>query len=87
MPKWEFDVTFCFISWEGKKYDIKTFPTDRVLNQETIVCKYNAENVHKKLASESFLILINNPKQPLHGRNSFKNKYILRKKVNFIFEK
>ena len=32
-----------------------------------------AENVHQKLVP-GFLILVNNPKQPLHARNSFKNK-------------
>ena len=34
----------------------------------------HAENVHKKLAPDPFLILLNNPKEPLHARNSFKNK-------------
>ena len=28
----------------------------------------------QKLAPDPFLILLNNPKQPLHARNSFKNK-------------
>ena len=28
----------------------------------------------QKLVPEPFLILLNNPKQPLHARNSFKNK-------------
>ena len=31
-------------------------------------------NVHQKLAPDPFLILLNNLKQPLHARNSFKNK-------------
>ena len=30
--------------------------------------------MHQKLAPDPFLILLNNPKQPLHARNSFKNK-------------
>ena len=34
----------------------------------------HAKNVHQKLAPDPFLILLNNPKQPLHARNSFKNK-------------
>ena len=34
----------------------------------------HAKNVHQKLAPDPFLILLNNPKQPLHTRNSFKNK-------------
>ena len=32
------------------------------------------ENVHRKLVPDPFLILLNNPKQPLHARNLFKNK-------------
>ena len=34
----------------------------------------HAENVPQKLVSDPFLILVNNPKQPLHARNSFKIK-------------
>ena len=34
----------------------------------------HAENVHQKLVLGLFLILLNNPKQSLHARNSFKNK-------------
>ena len=34
----------------------------------------HAENAHQKLFPDPFLILINNPKQPLHARNYFKNK-------------
>ena len=30
--------------------------------------------MHQKLVPDPFLILVNNPKQPLHARNSFKNK-------------
>ena len=29
-------------------------------------------NVNKKLVPDPFLILVNNPKQPLRARNSFK---------------
>ena len=32
------------------------------------------ENVHQKLVPDSFLILVNRTKQPLHERNSFNNK-------------
>ena len=32
----------------------------------------------KKLVPDTFLILKNNPKQPLHARNYFKNKYFKR---------
>ena len=36
--------------------------------------KNHAENVHQKLLPDTFLILVNNSKQPLHPRNSFENK-------------
>ena len=29
--------------------------------------------MHQKLDADPFLILVNNPKQPLHARNSFRN--------------
>ena len=35
--------------------------------------KSHAENVHQKLVPYPFLILVNNLKQPLHVRYSFKN--------------
>ena len=53
--------------------DIETLSIDRGLNEEHFY-KNHAENVHRKLAPDPFLILLNNPKQPLHARNSFKNK-------------
>ena len=34
----------------------------------------HAENVHQMRVSDPFLILVNNPKQPLHARNPFQNK-------------
>ena len=36
--------------------------------------KIHAENVHQRLVPDPFLILLKNPKQPLHARNSFKNE-------------
>ena len=36
--------------------------------------KNYAENAHQKLAPDPFLILVNNPKHPLHARNCFENK-------------
>ena len=50
-----------------------------------------AENKHQKLVPDPFLILVNNPKQPLHARNYFKNKIFWKiiiknlKKVNLFF--
>ena len=34
--------------------------------------------MHQKLIPEPFLMLLNNPKQPLHARNSFINPYCIR---------
>ena len=58
---------------------------------ETISIDKNAENVYQKLVSDPFSILINNPKQPLHARNSFRKRYFERglskslEKLKFIF--
>ena len=38
----------------------------------------HAEDVHQKLAPDRFLILLNNPKQPLHAKNYLKKKDILK---------
>ena len=35
-----------------------------------------AENVLQKLVPDPVLILVNNPKQPLHARNYFKSKIL-----------
>ena len=42
----------------------------------TFLWKNYAENVHRKLAPDPFIISLNNPKQPLHARNSFLKKII-----------
>ena len=34
----------------------------------------HAKNVYQKVAPNPFLILLNNPKLPLHARKYFKNK-------------
>ena len=34
----------------------------------------HAEKLQQKLVQDTFLTLLNNPKQPFHARNSFKNK-------------
>ena len=47
--------------------------------------------MHQNLVPDPFFILVNKPKQPLHARNSFKNKIFLQgiiknlEKVNFVF--
>ena len=56
-----------------KIYDIETLSIDRVLNKENI---FYAENIHQKLVPDPFIILVRNPKQPLHARNSFRNKIL-----------
>ena len=55
-------------------YGVETLPIDRVLNKEHFYGKNHAENLHQKLVPDPFFILVNNLKQPLHARNSFKNK-------------
>ena len=51
--------------------------------------KKHAENVHQKLIPGRFLILLNNPKEPLHARILFANqifwKKALKKKTLFSF--
>ena len=74
------DVRFCLnkdlithFVWyleKEKRYDIETLPIDRVLCKED----FHAEIMHWKPVQDLFLILVNNPKQPLHARNCFKNK-------------
>ena len=44
------------------------------MKQGTFSWKIYEENMHQKLVPDPFLILLNNPEQPLHPRNYFKNK-------------
>ena len=55
--------------------DIETLFIERELNKEHFYNNH-AENVHQKLAPDPLSILLNNQKQSLHTRNSFKNKVI-----------
>ena len=45
--------------------------------------------MHQKLATDAFLTLLNNPKQPLHAKNYFKNqvlwKRIIKKPLKSLF--
>ena len=43
--------------------------------------------MHQKLAPVPFFNLVNNPKQPLHARNSFKNKIFLIEDYQKSFKK
>ena len=65
----------CYLGKE-KRYDIETVSIDRVW---TFLWKNHAENGHQKLVPDLFFILVNNPKQSLHARNSFKNKIFWKK--------
>ena len=42
--------------------------------KRTFLWKNHAENMYQKVVPDPFLMLVNNPKQPLHARNYFKNK-------------
>ena len=43
--------------------------------------------MHQKVFLDPFLILVNNLKQPLHARNSFKNKIIGKRIIKNPYEK
>ena len=60
--------------WYLKKetrYDIETLSTDRVLNKGHLYGKIMQKISTKILVPDSSFILVNNPEQPLHARNSF----------------
>ena len=59
---------------EKEKHDIETLSIDRVLNKEQFYGKIMQENVQQKLVPDCLFIFVNNPMQPLHSRNSLKNK-------------
>ena len=65
-----------FVSYleKKKRCDIETLSIDKVLNKKDFLLENYAENVHQRLVPDFFLILVSNPKQPLHARNCFKNK-------------
>ena len=68
-------------------YDILTLSVDRLLNKEYFLWKNHAENVHKKLVSDPFLILVSKQKHPFHAINSFKNQDILKNDYQKTFKK
>ena len=41
--------------------------------------------MHQKLVPDPFLILVNNPKEPLYARNSFENKISWKRIIKNIF--
>ena len=50
---------------------MENLPIDAVLSVEHFYGKKHTENVHQKLVPDPFLILVNNPKQPLHAKKLF----------------
>ena len=54
--------------------DIETLSIDRIVNKEHFLEKSCRKCVSNASLRSPFLILLNNPKEPLHARNSFKNK-------------
>ena len=71
-----------------KSYDSETLSIDRVLNKEHVYRKIKQKiNVHQKLVLETFLILLNNPKQPLDGRNPFENKIFWKRIIKKTYSK
>ena len=57
-----------------KRYDLENLSIDRVLNKEHFYGKIMHKKEHPKLVPEPFIILVNNPKQLIHSRNSFEIK-------------
>ena len=60
---------FAWYLGKEKRCGIETSPIDRELNKEPFY-----EKIIQKIVPNPFLVLLNNPKQPLDTRNSFKNK-------------
>ena len=88
----DIDNIFCLIYWEKNKVWWNWNSAHWIeLNKEHFLQNNHAEIVHQNLAPDSSLILLNNPKQPLHARNSFRNKVFWKriikslKKFTFIF--
>ena len=48
-------------------------------------CRKCAPKASQKLVPDSFFISVNNPKQPLHARNYFKNKVLSRRGLSKTF--
>ena len=58
-------------------YDIETLSIDGVSDKERFYRKIMQKMCSKSESQTTFIILVNNPKQPLHARNYF-NKDILK---------
>ena len=71
------------ISWEGKRLSCWNFGHWHSIKLGTFLWKNHAENVHQTLVPDPFFILVNNPMEPLHARNSLKS--LLKSKLYFFF--
>ena len=67
-------IHFVWYLEKKKRYDIETLSIDRLLNKEDFYGKIMQKICTKSQSQTPFVILVNNPKQPLHARNYFKNK-------------
>ena len=70
----ELNNIFCLIFWEGQEVWHWNFAVDRVLNKKHFYGKIMQKIKCAPKASPRPLFLVNNLKQPLHARNSFKSK-------------
>ena len=73
-------TNFFWYLQKEKRYEIETLSIDRI----SFLWKSHAENVHQKLVPDLFLILVNNPNQPLHVRNSVKNKIFWKRIIKML---
>ena len=55
-----------------KRYDIETLSIDGV--SDNVFIEKSCRNVQQKLVPDLFIILVSNPKQPLHAWNYFKSR-------------
>ena len=67
-----------------KDMALKLCQLNKSIKQGTFVWEKHAENVHQELIPGPFLILLSNPKQPFHARNSFTNQIFWKKALKKI---
>ena len=66
--------------------DTETLSSDRELNKEHFYGKI-MQKMCTKSSPQTFFFLLNNPKQPLHARNSFKNKVFWKRIIKKALKK
>ena len=65
-----------YFAWylkKEKRCGAVTLSIDRLINKEYFLWKNHTENMHQRLVSDPFLILVSNQKLPFHRKKSFKN--------------